>query len=88
METRSSSLYQHPQVRHTLSITFFCLCNSVEGKLSNVAMHAEAGHYAWGVTSDSSLVQRDMDIAAAVALEEIQDGEGSRLIRPDGSTAA
>ena len=53
-----------------------------------VAMHAEGAHFIPEVTAESSFVQRDMDVASAVALGEGQDGNGQNMFNRDGSLAS
>ena len=52
---------------------------------ANIAMHAEGGHFLAEATSDSSLVERDMGSACALALGERQDGNGQTKFNRDGS---
>jgi hypothetical protein len=50
-----------------------------------VAQHAEGFHYVQDVGAGSSFVDKDADMAASVALREGQDGQGKKLVNPDGS---
>ena len=47
-------------------------------------MHSKGGHYTWSLGSGSSFVDRDCDVASAVALMEAQDGAGTPLFHRDG----
>ena len=53
-------------------------------KTQNIDMHAEAGHYEEEVGSNSSFVFWDQEAAAALALEDIQDGAGRQLVNAAG----
>ena len=50
----------------------------------NVEMHAEGGYYLEEVGSNSSFVFWGQEWAAALALEEIQDGAGRQLVNAVG----
>ena len=53
-----------------------------------IEQHAEGGHYAHEVGSGQSFTERDADVAASVALEEGQNGQGDALVNVDGSLRA
>ena len=50
----------------------------------NIEAHAEMGWHEPLVASNCSFVDRDRDAAAAVALAEIQDGHGNKLVNTAG----
>ena len=51
----------------------------------NIATHAEGGFWVTNLGSNQSCVDKDAEIAAAIALEEGQDGSGWALSASDGS---
>ena len=53
-----------------------------------IAKHAEGGHFVRPLGNGSSFVDRDTDVAAAVALGEKQDGNGNKMFIEDGSLIA
>ena len=53
-----------------------------------IAKHAEGGHFVRLLGNGSSFVDRDTDVAAAVALGEKQDGNGNKMFNEDGSLSA
>ena len=55
-----------------------------DAKTRNVEMHAEGGYYLEEVGSNSSFVNWGQEVAAGVALAEIQDGEGRPLVNAAG----
>jgi len=52
---------------------------------SNVAMHSEGGHFQTEIGSGCSFADLDEEMAAAVALQEGQNGMGEKLFNADGS---
>lgn len=50
----------------------------------NIEEHAEAGYYETAIGSNCSFVERDSNHAAALALSEIQNGEGVALVNAAG----
>ena len=53
-----------------------------------IAKHAEGGHFVRPLGSGSSFVDRDADVAAAVALGDKQDGNGNKMFSEDVSLSA
>ncbi len=49
-------------------------------------MHAEAGLFTVEISSNSSFVNKDMEVAASVSLEEGLRPDGKRIANPDGSS--
>ena len=57
---------------------------SEDSRSRNVEMHAEADLYVEKIGSNSSFVLWGQEYAAALALEEIQDGAGRQLVNAAG----
>ena len=57
----------------------------MEKEERNIEMHAEAGHYEEWVGTGNSLQDIDRQMIAGIALGDISNGMGDRIVNEDGS---